>query len=102
MKECSDQQCCCPCHSSESSCHTENHEEISGHYFLEIADCAWEEVLKDEIKNYILATQKDRMKGLAKLVAETNNARWKNKMEKKQGCADFEEQLHAFFSRSKK
>lgn len=71
-------------------------------YFLDIADSAWGEVLKDEVKKYILSTQKDRMTELAKIVAEGNNQRWRHKMEKKQGCADFKEKLHHFFSQSKK
>ena len=73
-----------------------------GQYFLALADEAWEEVLKDQIKEHILATQKDRMKKLAKLVAEGNNARWRHKMEKKKGCMEFKEQLCDFFSQGKK
>lgn len=73
-----------------------------GHYFLQLADEAWEEVLKDKIKEYILSTQGKRMTELAKIVAEGNNARWRHKMEKKQGCMNFNEQLGRFFSQSKK
>jgi hypothetical protein len=71
-------------------------------YFLQIADEAWEEVLKDEIKKQILATQKERMSKLAKIVSEGNNRRWKHKMEKKQGCAEFHEELSSFFSQRRK
>jgi hypothetical protein len=104
-----DKTCSCPvCQSSGSCpvCHPkgvcgENHSEES-HPFLEIADSAWMEVLKDKIKEHILATQNDRMTELAKIISETNNNRWKNKMEKKHGCAEFKEKLHQFFAKFKK
>lgn len=71
-------------------------------YFLEIADMAWEEVLKDQIKEYILSTQKKRMQELAKIVAEGNNQRWRSKMAKKHSCHEFSEKLHHFFSQPPK
>jgi hypothetical protein len=67
-----------------------------------VADEAWTEVLKDEIKKHILATQKDRMSKLAKIVSEGNNKRWKHKMEKEQCCEEFHQQIAAFFSSYKK
>jgi hypothetical protein len=108
MKECcSEQKCCCPCHSQQEECHSHHHchseaEEKAGDYFLDLADRAWGEVLKEKIKEHILATQNDRMAELAKIVAEGNNQRWKNKMEKKRGCAEMQEKLCHFFSHSKK
>lgn len=109
MEECSsDQKCCsnhqkcsCPCHSKEHY-HEEGQHEECAYDFLEAADCAWMEVLKDKIKEYILSTQNDRMTELAKIVAEANNQRWRHKMEKKQGCMDFKEKLCNFFSKQKK
>ncbi len=102
----SNEKCCCPCHSKkEECCHGENgHDEHAdfAEYFLEVADCAWEEVLKEKIKEHILSTQDKRMTELAKIVSEGNNLRWRNKMEKKQGCGDFREKLCEFFSKSKK
>lgn len=105
----SHEKCCCSCHTrQEESCYDEdNHEHEHEHEelidcLIEAADCAWMEVLKDKIKEHILATQNDRMKELAKIVAEGNNQRWKFKMEKKQGCADFKEKLCRFFGQSKK
>ena len=101
---CSHQEkCSCPCHAKhEEACHSEDrHEDMSG-WFLEVADCAWKEVLKDKIKEYIVATQNDRMKELAQIIAEGNNHRWKNKMEKKQGCKEFQEKLCDYFGQCKK
>lgn len=69
-------------------------------FFLEVADEAWAEVLKDKIKEYILSKQNKQMTELAKIVADGNNQRWKTKMEKKRGCAEFREKLCSFFSKS--
>lgn len=98
MKEC----CKDKCESENESCHKEENDECNNEFFLEVADCAWTEVLKDKIKEHILATQGDRMKELAKIVAEGNNKRWQNKMEGKKNCMEFEEQLCHFFSKHKK
>ncbi len=110
MGDCSsNEKNCCSCHAKhDESCHDghgghggDKHDEFT-HFLMETADEAWMEVLKDKIKEHILATQNDRMTELAKIVSETNNHRWKNKMEKKQGCADFKEKLCRFFGQSKK
>jgi predicted metal-dependent hydrolase len=93
-------QSCCPCHTKQTDCSHSEEEKAS--YFLEVADEAWQEVLKDKIKEHILKTQNDRMDKLAKIVAEANNRRWKNKMEKKQGCMEFQESLCELFSQTKK
>lgn len=99
---CSNQecQCQCACCSGKQSC-SSGHED-GYKWFLEVADEAWTEVLKEKIKEHILATQKDRMTDLAKLVSEGNNQRWKSKMDKKKVCAEFSEKLHHFFSQGKK
>lgn len=98
MGECSEKGCC-PDKEKKSGC--EEKGEMTD-FFLEIADCAWSEVLKDKIKEHILATQNDRMTELAKIVSEGNNQRWRHRMEKKQGCCDFKEKLARFFGQFKK
>jgi hypothetical protein len=97
-EHCHDEKCCCPCHQQHEHCHDEEdgHEDLE-HFLLEVADAAWMEVLKDKIKEHILSTQKDRMSELAKIVSEGNSHRWKNKMEKKQGCKELQEKLCNFF-----
>ena len=94
---------CCKdhCSTKNESCHEQECDVSETEFFLEVADCAWTEVLKDEIKKYILATQGDRMKELAKIVAEGNNQVWKSKMDKKKNCKEFEERLCQFFSQHK-
>ena len=107
MESCEHNQenCACPCHIKHHECCHGDHNfsaEMKANIFLGLADEAWQEVLKDKIKEYILKTQNDRMDKLAKIVAEGNHHRWINKMEKKQGCHDFMEEPCKFFEHSKK
>lgn len=88
------------CEHKESCCNHEHHCEFLK-FLLEVADCAWKEALKEKIKEHILATQGDRMAELAKIVSETNNERWKHKMQKKRGLKDFKERLSHFFGEGK-
>ena len=90
------------CSSEQESCHQEESSECKAEFFLEVADCAWTEVLKEKIKEHILATQGDRMKELAKIVSENNGKRWKNKMENEKVCKEYKEQLCNFFNQHKK
>ncbi len=92
----------CSSQPQEEGCHNEEKHDDSSSWFLDIADEAWTEVLKDKIKEHILATQNERMTELAKIVSEGNNQRWKHKMEKKKGCDEFKQRLAHFFSQSKK
>jgi hypothetical protein len=101
---CTQENCHCACH-LDQACHQEGHnhaEEMKAEYFLALADEAWEEVLKDKIKEYILQTQNDPMLKLAKLVAEGNHQRWRTKMEKRQNSKDFMEEICKFFDHPKK
>ncbi len=107
MKECTEKKSCDEHEKCESECVPRHQgcgekECHSSHPFLELADCAWMEVLKEKIKEHILATDKERMTELAKIISECNQQRWKNKMGKKRHCKDFEEKLCGFFERSKK
>ncbi|KTD33177.1 hypothetical protein Lnau_2825 [Legionella nautarum] len=97
---CAQEQCSCPCHLSQEECHHHG-EHDHGNYFLELADEAWQEVLIEKIKEYILEKQNDQMVKLAKIIAEGNHQRWKNRMEKKQHNRDFMEEIRKFFSQSK-
>lgn len=100
MKECCKNDCCeCEC---ECCSNKQDECESKAEFLLEVADCAWTEVLKEKIKEQILATEGERMKELAKIVAETNSKRWKNKMDSKKICKEFDEQLCNFFSQHKK
>lgn len=67
--------------------------------FLELADCAWMEVLKEKIKEQI-RTHSKNLDELAAIIAEANHVRWHKKMEKKQCCKGFEEKVRGFFEKS--
>lgn len=92
---------CCGCKSSCScSCHGSQENSCCDYpkKFLELADCAWMEVLKEKIKDHI--RQKDtKINELAQLISETNHERWKHKQEKFQGCNAYEEKLKNLFSK---
>lgn len=98
---CSEQECgknqSCGCSSCKSSCG-----EGSGgfaHKFLELADQAWKEVLKEKIKKHIEVESKN-LDELAKLISDANHERWKKKMESSHCCGCFEEKLENFFNQS--
>ena len=69
--------------------------------FLEVADHAWIEVLKDKIKEQIKADGK-HMDELARVIAEANKDKWQSKMAAKQKCCGYEEKLKEFFHSSRK
>lgn len=66
-------------------------------WFLKVADEAWTEVLKEEIKKHIWETQGDRMRDLGRMVSEANSARWQNKMDKKRQGHEFKAKICNFF-----
>jgi len=88
-------QCCsCSCHDSDH--HHEGHEGFS-HELLEMADDAWMEVLKEKIKEQILATNGKKLDELAKIVASSNEARWKYKKSSLGLCHDYKQKIQDFF-----
>lgn len=82
--------------------HDHDHEEQGdfAHLLLEMADEAWMEVLKEKIKEQIVATSGPHLTELAKLVADSNKMRWKHKMASQKACADYTQKMHDYFSRS--
>jgi hypothetical protein len=84
MKEkCGCRHCCCN--------HTQK--------FLELADHAWMELLKEKIKEHIQSHAKN-IDELARLIAEANHERWQKKMEDKQCGCGYEEKLKNFFKQA--
>jgi hypothetical protein len=65
---------------------------------LHLADEAWMELLKEKIKKEIEASCGEQMNKVAKLVSETNKAKWSHKMAAKQGCHEYRHNLMALFS----
>lgn len=89
--------CGCGCgshhhhHNSTENCNcTEN--------FLEIADEAWREVLKEKIKSKILTHKGEHMEKLAEMIAKANAEKWKNIISAKTNKNNFKDQLKEFLS----
>lgn len=91
----------CGCGCQEGNCHDSCEEKgcDAAHQFLELADEAWMEVLKEKIKDHIRANAKN-MDELAKIISEANCDKWKAKMEKKQRCSCYEGKLQEYFHMS--
>ncbi len=102
MEECcSEKEKCCSANQTKYEEEEEDQEGCLSDFFLDIADEAWCEVLKDKIKEHILATQGSRMEELAKIVSESNGSRWKYKMEATHNKNSLKEKLCMFFGHSK-
>lgn len=82
----------CPC----CGCHHHAHEGDFAKELFKLADEAWMEVLKEKIKDRIRSDDKQIDK-LAKIVAEANKTRWKDKIATKKVCDDFHDQVKNFF-----
>lgn len=93
------EECCELDDHSHSGCSEEHeHSEDFAHQLLEMADLAWMEVLKEKIKEQILATNGKHLDKLAKLVSDANNERWKHKMANKKVSSDYREKITNFFN----
>lgn len=95
--------CSCSCcrshqHEEQSCCEgKDGHEDFASH-LLSLADEAWMELLKDKIKENILSSSGAQLDQLAKTVAESNGARWKNKLAMKHNACDFKDKIRQLFS----
>jgi len=76
---------------SEEGCHC-------AEKFLQIADEAWKEVLKESIKAKIIAKKGEHIEKLAEMIAAANGERWKHKISAKTKDKEFKENLKEFFT----
>ena len=91
--------CSCGCggkipqhsHGSEGSCHC-------AEKFLEVADEAWTEVLKEKIKAKIIAKKGEHIEKLAEIISIANGEKWKHKISAKTKCNEFKDNLKEFLS----
>lgn len=60
---------------------------------LQLADEAWMEVLKEKIKQEIIANGGEKLDEIAKLVAETNCAKWQHMIAGKMHCEEYTSSL---------
>lgn len=93
----------CSCGCGEYYHHHGQHDEGGCHCaekFLEIADEAWKEVLKEKIKTKIVAHKGEHLDKLAEMVAMANGEKWKHMISAKMKCNEFKESLKEFFTSS--
>lgn len=89
--------CGCGCGSDSHHHHSEGGCNCA-EKFLEIADEAWKEVLKERIKAKILTHKGEHIEKLAEMVAKANGEKWKNKIAAKTNCNEFKENLKQYFT----
>jgi hypothetical protein len=99
---CDENECCeshgsCCCHHHHHHNDDESHDGHFSKQLLELADEAWMEVLKEKIKEKIIASSGGHLDKLAALVTETNHMRWNNKMTADRACEDFKKKLCDLF-----
>lgn len=87
--------CGCSCSSCSTCCGSQQGKFADE--LLKIADQAWMEVLKEKIKDEIRQLSNDHLSQMAKLVAEANHVRWKEKMKARKDIHDYEDQLRGLF-----
>lgn len=89
------------CH-SETTCPTKNVTDDCTcnmpEKLLALADEAWNELLKEKIKEEISKSCGESMDKLAKLVAETNKAKWTHTIKGKVRCREYKDKLKALFT----
>lgn len=84
---------------SHSHCHDDDECDMEGHelsyadMLIEMADEAWEEVLKDKMKAEILKTSGEQLDQIAKLVTQKNSERWKGIMSNKESDEKYKDTL---------
>lgn len=83
----------CKCGSCSGQCECQSKCHSYSDQLLHLADQAWEELLKDKIKEEILAKSSANLTELAKLVSETNHKRWKALMSEKGNEDSFKDRL---------
>lgn len=107
---CKSQGCSCGCGSSQcggqkscgcqcGSCKDQHKGCDFASKFLELADQAWMEVLKEKIKEHIRNNAKN-LDELAGVISEANHEKWQRKMEEKQCCCGYEAKLKEIFHQS--
>lgn len=98
---CSDEKCCdnaCTCcghhHNKNEEC---CHEDFAKH-LLNMADCAWMELLKEKIKQQIASSCGEQLDQIAKIVSESNSARWEHKLSIMKTQNEYKDKLKNIFS----
>ena len=89
--------CNCGCHYNQGQAHgcdcNKEGECCCAEKFLDVADEAWMEVLKEKIKEHIYSEKSDDMHKLAKLISNANCHRWEYKMKAKLNSEKYKDDL---------
>jgi len=85
-------------HHGDCCSHHHEHDDFA-HQLIEMADEAWMEVLKEKIKEQIKSANGSHLDQLAKIISESNSARWTQKMALNKGQQGFRDKIHDFFNR---
>ncbi len=67
---------------------------------LALADQAWEEVVKEKIKQQIIASDGEKLDKLVQIVAQANAERWAHRIQGKARCDEYKSKLKEFFTSS--
>lgn len=94
--------CNCGCSEHSHNHHHHHHNGDDGGHcaekFLKLADEAWKEVLKEKIKEKIIAKREEHMEKLAEIIAKANGEKWKSIISSKMKCNEFKDNIKEFFS----
>ena len=93
MGECCEEKCCEAKECCSESCNESSCEESKGDMMMNIANEAWEELMKEKMKSAYEKSIGDKMNRTAMVAVEACIAYWGNKMKEKAACAEFEEKL---------
>lgn len=93
--------CSCGCGEKTHHHHEHSHHDLEGHCncaekFLRLADEAWQEVLKEKIKDKIRSKRGEHIEKLAEIVATANGEKWKHIISAKIKCNQFKDNLKDF------
>jgi len=65
--------------------------------FLQLADEAWMELLKEKVKSKIEKNQGENLDKLAEIITQANKAKWKQKLSAEYNSEEFKNSLKDFF-----
>ena len=90
---CGSESSCCEssCGCNDSCCDSEM---SKGKMFMNLAEEAWMELMKEKMKAAIEKASGPKMDKAAQVAVEASIAHWADKKKKEAVCAEFEEKLH--------
>lgn len=96
---CHGEHCSCCGHVCSTYPHHTHEEGGFAQDLLEMADQAWMEVLKEKMKEQILASSGKYLDDLAKTAVESNKSRWKSKKAAHYATDEFKAKVNQLFTK---